>query len=123
MANISVKRFRKITHSYAASFSIKASFCETNNIFYSSENQNRDKTNAWFWKYIKNKCKVTLDVFQNFAYDSSFFAFKKFCMETRLYNNFKIKNITMLSKPILKSPYKALSETILFVTLRRPVNF
>ena len=44
-------------------------------------------------------------------------------METRLYNIFKSKNTTRLAKPILKSSYKVLLETILFVTLRRPVHF
>ena len=34
-ASIREKRFHILTHSYAASFFIKTSFCETNNIFYS----------------------------------------------------------------------------------------
>ena len=44
-------------------------------------------------------------------------------METRLYNNFKTKEVTNLTKPILKRSYKVLLETIFFVTLRQPVLF
>ena len=44
-------------------------------------------------------------------------------METRLYNIFKSKNATKLARPILKSSYKVLLETILSVTLRQPVHF
>ena len=41
---ISLKRFRIVTHGYAASFSIKTIFCKTNNIFYNLENRIWDKT-------------------------------------------------------------------------------
>ena len=51
------------------------------------------------------------------------FAFKKYCMETKLYNIFKNKNTTNLTEPILKSSYKVLLEAVLYVTLRRPVYF
>ena len=51
------------------------------------------------------------------------FAFKKFCMETRLYNICKSKNATKLARPILLSSYKVLLEKILSVTLRQPVHF
>ena len=48
MANVGVKLFHIVTHIYAASFSIKTSSCETNNIFQynKKEKQKRDKTNA-----------------------------------------------------------------------------
>ena len=44
VAMIGLKRFRIVTHCYAASFSIKTLFCKTNNIFYSLENRIWDKT-------------------------------------------------------------------------------
>ena len=37
-------------------------------------------------------------------------------MDTRLYNIFKSENATKLARPILKSSYKVLLETILFMT-------
>ena len=77
-AMIVLKRFRIVTHCWAASFSIKTSFCKTNNIFYSLENRIWDKTKQWFWKYIKNKDKVTLESFRNFAYVSSYLHLKSF---------------------------------------------
>ena len=44
-------------------------------------------------------------------------------METKLYNILEIKNAAKLARPILKSSYKVLLETILSVTLRQPVHF
>ena len=78
VAMIVLKRFRLVTPCCAASFSIKAPFCKTNNIFYSLENQIWDKTKQWFWKYIKNKGKVTLESFPNFAYFSNYLHLKSF---------------------------------------------
>ena len=77
VAMISPKRFRIVTHCYAASFSRKTLFSKTN-IFYSLENRIWDKTKYWFWKYIKNKGKVTLESFRNFAYVSSYLHLKSF---------------------------------------------
>ena len=51
------------------------------------------------------------------------FAFKKNFMETRLYNIFKSKNATKLTKPIIESSYKVQLDKILFVTIKRPVHF
>ena len=42
-------------------------------------------------------------------------------IETRLYNIFKRKNATKLTKPIIASLYKVLLDKILFVTIKRPV--
>ena len=42
-------------------------------------------------------------------------------MERRLYNIFKSKNATKLSKPIIESHYKVLSDKILFNTIKRLV--
>ena len=67
VAMIVLNRFRIVRHCCAALFSIKTLFCKINNIFYSLENQIWDKTKQWFWKYIKNKGKVTLESFRNFA--------------------------------------------------------
>ena len=78
VAMISLKRFRIVTHCYAASFFFKKLFCKINNIFYSLENRIWDKTKQWFWKYIKNKDKVTLESFRNFAYVSSYLHLKSF---------------------------------------------
>ena len=44
-------------------------------------------------------------------------------METRLYNISKLKKATKFAKRILKGSYKVLSETILFVALRRLMVF
>ena len=62
---------------------------------------------------MKHKGKVTLDIFQNFAY----------FMETKSYNIFKSKNATKLTKPIIESSYKVLLDKILFVTIKQPVLF
>ena len=51
------------------------------------------------------------------------FAFKKNFMETRLYNIFKSKNATKLTKPIIESSYKVQLDNILFVTTKQPVHF
>ena len=55
-ANVGMKRFHIVKYSYAASFSIKTSFSST------KKTKKRDKTKASFWKYIKNKGKVTSDI-------------------------------------------------------------
>ena len=78
VAIIVLKRFRIVTNCCAASFSINMLFCKTNNLFYSLENRIWDKTKQWFWKYIKNKGKVTLESFRNFAYVSSYLHLKSF---------------------------------------------
>ena len=44
-------------------------------------------------------------------------------METRLYNIFKSKNATNMTKPIIESFYKVLLDKILFVTIKQPVHF
>ena len=44
-------------------------------------------------------------------------------METRLYNIFKRKNDTKLTKPIIESSYEVLLDKILFVTIKHPVHF
>ena len=75
-------------HSYALLrhlISRKTILFETNKIFYSLGNQNCDKTNNWSEKYIKNKYAVTLKFFK-FCLCQQSFAFKRFCMETRLSN-------------------------------------
>ena len=92
VAIIVLKRFRIVTNCCAASFSIKMLFCKTNNILYSLENRIWDKTKQWFWKYIKNKDKVTLESCSKFCLLQQLFAFKKFCMETRLLNISKTAN-------------------------------
>ena len=43
-------------------------------------------------------------------------------METRLYNIFKSKNATKLTKPIIESSYEVLLNKVLFVTIKRPVH-
>ena len=45
VAMIVLKRFRIVTHCYAASFSIKTLFCKTNNIFYTLETEYETKPN------------------------------------------------------------------------------
>ena len=75
---IALERFRIVTHSNAASFSRKATLCETNNIFYSREYQVWHKDDNRFWKVIKNKGDVTVGSFRNFAYVSSYLRLKTF---------------------------------------------
>ena len=77
VAMIVLKCCHKVTHCYAALFSIKTLFCKTN-IFYSLEKWIWDKTKYWFWKYIKNKDKITLESFQYFAYVSNYLHLKSF---------------------------------------------
>ena len=43
-------------------------------------------------------------------------------METRLYNIFKSKNATKLTKPIIESSYKVQLGKILFVTIKQSVH-
>ena len=71
-------RFRIVTRRYSASFSQKLNLCEANNIFYSQGNYISDKMNDILWKYIKNKCNVSLDSFCNFAYVSTYLCLKSF---------------------------------------------
>ena len=78
IAMIVLKHFRIVTHCCAASFSIQKRFCKTNNIFYNLENRIWDKTKQWFWKHIKNKGKLNLKSFRNFAYVSSYLHLKSF---------------------------------------------
>ena len=44
-------------------------------------------------------------------------------METRLYNIFKSKNATKLTKPIIESSYKVQLDKVLFATIKRPLHF
>ena len=44
-------------------------------------------------------------------------------IETRLYNIFKRKNATKLTKPIIESHEKVLLDKILFATIKPPVHF
>ena len=64
------------------------------------------KMNARIWKKIWNKGEITLDSLRQ-----QLFAFKEFCMEMRLSNIFKTKNITNLIKVILESSYRVLQVT------------
>ena len=75
VASGGVKHFHIVMCSYAASFSIKQVFVRLAT-FSSSKKTKTRKKNAWFWKCIKNKGKVMLDIFQNFAYVSSYLHFK-----------------------------------------------
>ena len=100
---IVLKRFCILTHCWASSFFIKTSFCKTY-IFYSLENRIWDKTKYWFWKYIKKKGNV--GKFSKFFLRQQLFAFKKFCMETRLPNISKSTNAKDSIKAILKSSYR-----------------
>ena len=44
-------------------------------------------------------------------------------METRLYNIFKSRSATKLTKSVIESSYKILLDKNLFVTIKRPVHF
>ena len=83
VATNDLARFRIVTHSYAASFSLKVILCETNNIFYSLGNCICHKSNSIFWMYSKNNGEVTLDSFRNFAYVSSYLRLKCFAWKSK----------------------------------------
>ena len=55
VAAMALSCFRMVTHSYAASFSLKIILNEANNFSFSQEYQLLEKVNDRFWKYIKNK--------------------------------------------------------------------
>ena len=121
VANISTKRFQRITHLYAALFSLKTSFVKiTFSTAKKTKNETKPVRNSESMLKIKVKSFWT---FFTFCLCQQLFAFEKFSMETRLYNIFKTKKATKLAKSILKISFKVLLEKILFVTLRRPVLF
>ena len=99
VAMIVLKHFFIVRHCYPASFSLKALFCKTNNIFYSLKNGIWDKTKAWFWKYIQNKGKVTLESFRNFAYVSSYLHLKSFAWKRDYLISQKLQMPKTLSRP------------------------
>ena len=101
VAMMVLKRFRIVTHCYAASFFIKTLFCKTNNI------STARKPN------IRQKQIIILKVhhggkFSKFCLRQQLFAFKRFCMETRLLNISKTTNVIDFIKTILKSPCRFL---------------
>ena len=49
--------------------------------------------------------------FSKFSLRQQLFAFKEFCMETRLSNVFKTTNVTNITKVILESSYRVLQVT------------
>ena len=51
------------------------------------------------------------------------FAFKEFCMETRLSNIFKTTKVTNLAKVFQESPYRILQVTFKYKTLKQSVYF
>ena len=71
----------------------------------------------------KSKIKVRSPwTFPNFSLCQQSFAFKKSFTETRLYNIFKSKSATKLTKPIIESSYKVQLGKILFVTIKQSVH-
>ena len=122
MANVGVKRFHKVTQSSIASFSIKRSFVKL--ITFSSAKKTKNKTkpmrDSESTSKIKTKSRWT---FSKFSLCQRLFAFNRYFMETRLYNIFKSKNATKLTKTIIESPYKVLLDEILFNTIKPPVHF
>ena len=61
--------------------------------------------------------------FSKFSLRQQLFAFKEFCMETRLYNIFKTRNVTKLTKTFLESSYRVLQVAAKCKTLKQPVHF
>ena len=102
-----LKRFRIVTHCYAASFFIKTLFCKTNNI------STARKPN------IRQKQIIILKVhhggkFSKFCLRQQLFAFKRFCIETRLLNISKTTNVIDFIKTILKSPCRFLLDNAIW---------
>ena len=58
-----------------------------------------------------------------FCLRQQLFAFKEFCIETRLSNIYKTTNVTNFTKAILKSSYRVLQVTSKWKTLKQPVYF
>ena len=70
---------------------------------------------------IKFKIKVKLG--STFCLRQQLFAFKEFCIETRLSNILKTTNVMNFTKAILKSSYRVLQVTFKQKTLKQPVYF
>ena len=107
-------RFPHIYTRYATSFSRKIILYETNNIFYSLGNQKWEKTNSWSWNMRSR--------WSEFWLCQQLFAYKRFCMETRLNNILKTTNTTKFSKTILVSTYKVVLGIYNLVSPTRPVS-
>ena len=58
--------------------------------------------------------------FSKFCLRQQLFAFKEFCMETRLSNIFKTTNATNFNKAILKTSYRVVQVTFKQKTLKQP---
>ena len=69
------------------------------------------------------KKRGQLEQFSKFCLRQQSFAFKEFCMETRLSNIFKTTNITNLTKVIQESYYRVLQVTSKQKTLKQPLYF
>ena len=83
-AVMALARFRIVTHSYTASFSIKFILCETNNIFDLVKHNFFHKNVNVSWKFTENEGYLTVNIFRNYVYVSSYchsktFAWKRDC--------------------------------------------
>ena len=83
------ERFRIVTHSYAASFSIKTCLDKAINIFLTQK------------LFFDSKICLHQQLFTN----------KDFCMKTRLSNYFIITNVMALANTVLEDPYRVLTKT------------
>ena len=61
--------------------------------------------------------------FLKFCLHQQLFAFKEFCMETRLFNIIKTTNLTKLTKVILESSYRVVKVISKWKTLKETVYF
>ena len=64
-----------------------------------------------------------VDQFSKFYLRQQLFAFKEFCIETRLSNIFKTTNVTNLAKVTQESPYRVLQVTSEFKKLKQSAYF
>ena len=92
-----------------------------NNIFYSLRNQKWDKSNSWYLEYIENKWGQ-VGQFCKFCLCQQLFAFKRFCMETRLSNILKNTNATKFTKTVPESTYKVVLDTYNLEAPTQPVS-
>ena len=67
--------------------------------------------------------KIKVGYIGHFCLRLQLFAFKEFCMETRLSNIFKATNVTNLTKVIQESSYRVLQVTSKQKTLKQHVYF
>ena len=100
-----------ITMQVKTSFWINTILYETNNNILARTIKKISKMNVRFSKKQLNWKWGHVGQFSEFCLRQQLFAFKEFCMETRLSNILNTKNVTKLTKAIVESSYRVLQIT------------